>query len=307
MINIVTGYKGVKHITSEQFADLNRSIFGNGNYILKNIGDGCNYNIVTNNEIQIQSGVFFLQGKQGEIDSGGISATIENGTQNMKRYDVICVKYTKDSVSNVENFEYETVKGTEDPNEYIIPEFDRGDIRAGDYEARAGFYGVKINGLTIEDVELFKDTELKNIINDNINLLNSRVDNLEDIKRVLLFQGAIKTGDITLNDNMYNYRFLYIKVSSGTSGYTYGGGIYPIIDPTLNNSNHKTQAFMGYEAPAEDADSTPNTVITYSGVFVNKNETTLTVFSQISNVAHQSGKNHTGGTKYYVREVIGIR
>lgn len=124
------------------------------------------------------------------------------------------------------------------------------------------------------------------------------------VYRKLLFQGAIKTGDITLNDNMYNYRFLYIKVSGSTSGYTYGGGIYTIIDPILNNSNHKTQTVMGYEVPSNDD---TNSVITYSGVFVNTNETTLTVFKEVSNVSHQSGKNHTGGTKYYVREIFGIR
>ena len=304
MINIVTGYKGVKHITSEQFADLNRSIFGNGNYILNNIGDGCDYNIVTNNEIQIQSGVFFIQGKQGEIDSGGISATIENGTQGMKRYDVICIKYTKDSVSNIENFEYETIKGTEDPSDYIIPEFNRGDIRAGDYEAIAGIYGVKINGLTIEDVELFKDTELKNIVNDNINSLNSRVDNLEEIKRVLLFQGAIKTGDITLNDNMYNYRFLFITISGGTSGVSYGGGIYTVLQKEETNFENSMQSFMGIDVPTT---SKKNTVYTYAGKFINKNSTTLNIAVPIKNVIHTYSENHGGGSQYHVREVWGIK
>lgn len=141
----------------------------------------------------------------------------------------------------------------------------------------------------------------------NLNQIVDAVNDLEKVKRVLLFQGAIKTGDITLNDNMYNYRFLYIKVSASTEGYTYGGGIYPIIDPTLNNSYQKTQSFMGYEVPSESNESSPNAVNTYSGIFVNKNETTLTVVKQIGNVSHQSGKNHGGGTKYYVREIFGIR
>lgn len=140
-----------------------------------------------------------------------------------------------------------------------------------------------------------------------IDSLVSSISQKTTIQRNLLFQGAIKTGDITLNDNMYNYRFLYIKISASASGYTYGGGIYPIIDPTLNNSSNKTQSFMGYEVPSEDTESSPNSVNTYSGIFVNKNETTLTVVKQVSNVSHQSGKNHGGGTKYYVREVIGIR
>ena len=142
--------------------------------------------------------------------------------------------------------------------------------------------------------------ELRGLIDSLVSSINQKT----TIQRTLLFQGAIKTGDITLNDNMYNYRFLYIKISASASGYTYGGGIYTIIDPILNNSNNKTQTVMGYEVPSNDD---TNSVITYSGVFVNKNETTLTVIKQVSNVSHQSGKNHGGGTKYYVREVIGIR
>ena len=302
MINIVTGYKGVKHITSEQFADLNRSIFGNGNYILKNIGDGCNYNIVTNNEIQIQSGVFFLQGKQGEIDSGGISATIENGTQGMKRYDVICIKYTKDSVSNVENFEYETIKGTEDPNEYIIPEFDRGDIRAGDYEARAGIYGVKINELAVESVELFKDTELKNIVNDNINSLNLRVANLEEVKRVLLFEGAVKTGVITLNESMNNYRYLVFNISSSTSGGPFGAGIYPVLE----QSQMSTQSVLCYDSVPKTTYNA-NAVTIYTGRFTKQSDTQLNTDIPIHNNIIRTEQSIGGGTEYYVRQIWGVR
>ncbi|WP_329380178.1 hypothetical protein [Anaerofustis butyriciformans] len=168
-----------------------------------------------------------------------------------------------------------------------------------------------INNLTSTEIDKALSAAQGKNINDTITSVKEEVLNIQNnitelkkIKRTLLFQGAIKTGDITLTDNMYNYRFLYIKVSSGTTGFTYGGGMYTIIDPTLNNSNNKTQAFVGYEVPENDD---PNTVITYSGQFVNKNETTLTVFSQIGNVTHKSGSNHTGGTKYYVREIFGIR
>lgn len=286
MINIVTGYKGVKHLTSEQFADLNRSIFGNGNYILKNIGDGCNYNIVTNNEIQIQSGVFFLQGKQGEIDSGGISATIENGTLNMKRYDVICIKYTKDSVSNVENFEYETIKGTEDPNEYIIPEFDRGDIRAGDYEARAGFYGVKINGLAIEKVEIFSDINF---------ILDSN-----KIKRNKLFEGSILNGTITLSDNITNYRFLMIGFNtSDVQAINSSVAIFPVFFGSIS--------YQDFSSIREVVPSEKRTIVSYVGTLQYLNETTLSIYRPITNLYHVAEGTHSGVTQYAVKEIWGIR
>lgn len=294
MINIVTGYKGVKHITSEQFADLNRSIFGNGNYILKNIGDGCNYNIVTNNEIQIQSGVFFLQGKQGEIDSGGISATIENGTQNMKRYDVICIKYTKDSISNIENFEYETIKGTEDPNNYIIPEFDRGDIRAGDYEARAGFYGVKINGLAVESVELFSDVTI--------------IPDFNDKNAELLFNGAIPPNEneiITLSESMKSYKILVFLIHQNSTGAPLGYGLYPVIDQT-QIPGFAGQSVLGVDAVPHETNNV-NTISIYAGRFSEQSETQLKTEVPIHNVLLRQGLPIGGASEYYVRQIWGVR
>lgn len=294
MINIVTGYKGVKHVTSEQFADLNRSIFGNGNYILKNIGDGCNYNIVTNNEIQIQSGVFFIQGKQGEIDSGGISATIENGTQGMKRYDVICIKYTKDSISNIENFEYETIKGTEDPNEYIIPEFDRGDIRAGDYEARSGIYGVKINGLAIESVELFSDIEI----------IPAFTDKTAD----LLFEGAVPPEEnavITLSESMKSYKILVFLIHQNSTGIPFGYGFYPVIDQT------QVPGFTGQSVLCVDGvpyeTNNVNTISIYSGRFENISNTQIKTIVPIHNILLRQGLPIGGASEYYIRQIWGIR
>lgn len=286
MINIVTGYKGVKHITSEQFADLNRSIFGNGNYILKNIGDGCNYNIVTNNEIQIQSGVFFIQGKQGEIDNGGISATIENGTQGMKRYDVICIKYTKDSVSNIENFEYETIKGVEDPNEYIIPEFDRGDIRAGDYEARAGVYGVKINGLAIEKVEIFSDINF---------ILDSN-----KIKRNKLFDGSILNGTITLSDKITNYRFLIIGFNqAGSQLITSSIAIFPVFYGSIS--------YQDFISAREVVPSEQRTIVTYTGTLQYISETELKIYRTITNLYHAGNGNHSGVNEFEIKKIWGVR
>ena len=289
-MELITGYQLEDHVTSMHDAMWHRGIWKDDCII--SVGENLKAEIISNNEIRVRSGILNMQGKFCSIDMNTYdSLTINNGTAGENRIDLIVARYEKNNETQVEDVSLKVIQGTPSTSTPSVPSYTEGNIDNGDLVAELPLYEVHIEGINI--------TEVKRCLN--------IVPSLSQINRNLLFQGAIKTGDITLNDNMYNYRFLYIKISASPSGYTYGGGIYTIIDPTLNNSNNKTQSFMGYEVPEESNESSPNAVNTYSGIFVNKNETTLTVFKQISNVSHQSGKNHGGGTKYYVREIFGIR
>lgn len=289
-MNLITGYFGKPHISTNQDSMWHRGIWKDDCIIAFN--ENLKADIISNNEIQVKSGILNMQGRFAEVPINTYdSLSINNGTVGENRIDLIVCHYEKNADTKVESTTLKVIQGTPSTSTPSVPSYTEGNIDNGDLVAELPVFRVNIEGINIVGVDNLIDT----------------VPAFTDMNPTLLFQGAIKTGDITLNDNMYNYRFLYIKVSGSTSGYTYGGGIYTIIDPTLNNSNNKTQSFMGYEVPSENDESSPNSVNTYSGIFTNKNETTLTVVKQIGNVSHQSGKNHTGGTKYYVREIFGIR
>lgn len=286
-MKLITGYQLEDHVTSLHDAMWHRGIWKDDCII--SVGENLKAEIISNNEIRVRSGILNMQGKFCSIDMNTYdSLTINNGTAGENRIDLIVARYEKNNETQVEDVSLKVIQGTPSMSTPSVPSYTEGNIDNGDLVAELPVFRVNIEGINIVGVDNLIDT----------------VPAFTDMNPTLLFQGAIKTGDIKLNDNMYNYRFLYIKVSASTSGYTYGGGIYTIIDPILNNSNNKTQTVMGYEVPSNDD---TNSVITYSGVFVNTNETTLTVFKEVSNVSHQSGKNHTGGTKYYVREIFGIR
>lgn len=286
-MELITGYQLEDHVTSLQDAMWHRGIWKDDCII--SVGENLKAEIISNNEIRVRSGILNMHGKFCSIDMNTYdSLTINNGTAGENRIDLIVARYEKNNETQVEDVSLKVIQGTPSTSTPSVPSYTEGNIDNGDLVAELPVFRVNIEGINIVGVDNLIDT----------------VPAFTDMNPTLLFQGAIKTGDIKLNDNMYNYRFLYIKVSVSTTGYTYGGGIYTIIDPILNNSNNKTQAVMGYEVPSNDD---TNSVITYSGVFVNTNETTLTVFKEVSNVIHQSGKSHTGGTKYYVREIFGIR
>lgn len=156
MVGIVDGYTGKKHIYADLIGTHNRSLYGEGDYVL-NVDENVGYNLVSNNEVDIKSGMFVIQGRRGYIKNGTTEVCrIDNGSQSLKRNDLIVIEYSKDQGNNVESFSVKVIKGTagstaNDPN------ITTGDIKNGDTLHQMPLYRVRIEGLNIVAVEqMFK-------------------------------------------------------------------------------------------------------------------------------------------------------
>lgn len=156
-----------------------------------------------------------------------------------------------------------------------------------------------INNLTSTEIDKALSAAQGKNINDNINGLNSRVANLEEVKRVLLFEGAVKTGVITLNESMNNYRYLVFNISSSTSGGPFGSGIYPVLEMS-------TQSVLCYDSVPK-ATYNANAVTIYTGRFTKQSDTQLNTDIPIHNNIIRTEQSIGGGTEYYVREIWGVR
>lgn len=156
-----------------------------------------------------------------------------------------------------------------------------------------------INNLTSTEIDKALSAAQGKNINDNINGLNSRVANLEEVKRVLLFEGAVKTGVITLNESMNNYRYLIFNISSSTSGGPFGSGIYPVLEMS-------TQSVLCYDSVPK-ATYNANAVTIYTGRFTKQSDTQLNTDIPIHNNIIRTEQSIGGGTEYYVREIWGVR
>ena len=153
-MDIVTGHVGSAHVTSWQDRDLNQGIFGPDTYIL-NVGSKLAATIISNNEIRIADGVLVMQGCQGVIQKGTYDTiAIDNGTQGLKRNDLICAQYTKSA--GVESMSLVVIKGTA-ASTPVDPSYTSGDIQNGDTPVQVPVYRVSINGLTIEGVTALID------------------------------------------------------------------------------------------------------------------------------------------------------
>lgn len=150
---IIDGVGTQNHVTSDQVGLSQAGMIGSGAIILP-VGEQLGYDIISNNQVNIKDGVYVIQGKRGWIQTGTVEqCTIDTGNNGQYRNDLICVKYTKDAQSKVEQFAIAVVKGTPGAAG-TDPTYTTGDINDGALENYAPIYRVRLNGINIIGVDL---------------------------------------------------------------------------------------------------------------------------------------------------------
>lgn len=175
-MNIVTGYRGEPHVTSQQDRNTNIGIFGVTPRIVKGVGSELAATIVSANEVSVSDGMVVCQGCTAEITRGtSESITIENGGQGMLRTDLIVARYTKDSGTGVEDMQLAVIKGTPAASNPQTPAHTSGTIANGDVLVEFPLYAVNIGGISITSVDALVDTvNIPDLISDSISdALNS--------------------------------------------------------------------------------------------------------------------------------------
>lgn len=153
-MDIITGYTGSPHITSQQDREINQGILGAGSFIL-NLGNNLECDIISANEVHILDGILSLQGCAANIAAGTYDTlSIDNGAQNMNRIDLIVARYTKDSGTNVEDISLAVITGTPSSGEPSAPAYNSGNIRNGDTTVDFPLYEVNIQGISLDSVTL---------------------------------------------------------------------------------------------------------------------------------------------------------
>ena len=152
-MEIITGYTGKPHVTSEQDRDVNIGVVGKGSYVLQT-GMQLAAEVSSNNEIKIRDGVLMHQGCTASIKKNTYdSLIIINGSQGMKRVDLIVARYEKNQDNGIESLDLKVIQGTPAESTPTVPEYTEGDIQAGDYVADMPMYQVIIDGLNITEVK----------------------------------------------------------------------------------------------------------------------------------------------------------
>lgn len=146
-IELVDGKAGVAHISSEDKAIIHQAKFSKSDVVF-DWGDAFKCSMSSSNRATIGTGCASIQGLDWHITSAE-SVTISNGSQGMKRNDIICAHYHRDSKTGNELVELVVLKGSPNATAAADPKVPSGKILSGAVDAYMPLWRIPLDGITV--------------------------------------------------------------------------------------------------------------------------------------------------------------
>ena len=152
-MKILTGKTGTPHVTSQQFRQLVEGTVGQESYILTS-GENLEPELSSNNLLKIRSGIMSHHGNLSTVEIGTYDeVTIQNGTQGMKRIDLVVNRYTKNDETGIEENEWVVIMGTPDADSPVAPAYTEGNLQEGDLLDDCPVFEVHLDGINVTEVK----------------------------------------------------------------------------------------------------------------------------------------------------------
>lgn len=255
-MEIVSGRTGKPHVTSQQFRQIIEGIIGDDSCILPS-GENLEPELVSNNSLKIRSGMMCHHGNVSSVKIGTYDEVeLTNGSQGMKRIDLIVNRYTRNEEDNTEKNEWVVIMGTPAESIPVVPEYTQGDLQKGDLLDDCPVFEVHFDGINI--VEVTKKLEIAKTNKDLSNqlaeiskkmtgkyayayttyldaekstktslTLNSIKATGHGRKCILMCWGAIKATTLTARLSVY------VNGKDSCSGITSSTGYVPVFDSSI--------------------------------------------------------------------------
>ena len=183
-MEIVSGRTGKPHVTSQQFRQLIEGTVGQESCILTS-GENLEPELASNNSLKIRSGMLAHHGnissvKIGTYDEVGLS----NGSQGMKRIDLVVCRYTRNAETEVESCDWVVIMGTPVASNPVAPAYTVGNLQDGDLVDDCPVFEVHYDGINV--------TEIKKLVPvvSNLTELNSKIPHFYNGEIVLDYYSA---------------------------------------------------------------------------------------------------------------------
>lgn len=152
-MKIISGKTGSPHVTSQQFRQIFEGIIGDESCILP-CGGNLTPELQTNNSLKIRSGLMFHHGNMSTVELGTYDeVTIQNGTQGMKRIDLVVNRYTREEESGIEKNEWIVIQGTPHASSPVVPDYTEGNLQDGDLVDDCPYLEVHLDGINVTEVK----------------------------------------------------------------------------------------------------------------------------------------------------------
>lgn len=146
-IELVDGKAGVAHISSEDKAIIHQAKFSKSD-VVYDWGDAFKCSMSSFNRATVGTGCASIQGLDWHITAAE-SVTISNGSQGMKRNDIICAHYHRDSKTGNELVELVVLKGSPNATAAADPTIPSGKILSGAVDAYMPLWRIPLDGITV--------------------------------------------------------------------------------------------------------------------------------------------------------------
>lgn len=152
-MKIVTGKTGTPHVTSRQFRGMMEGIIGQDSYIITH-GENLEPELVTNNKLKIKSGMMCHHGNISTVEIGTYDeVTIQNGTQGMKRIDLIVNRYSKVEGTGIEENNWVVIQGTPAAEDPVAPAYTEGNLQEGDLVDDCPVFEAHLDGINVTEIK----------------------------------------------------------------------------------------------------------------------------------------------------------
>ena len=168
-MKIVSGKTGTPHVTSEQFRQIIEGTVGQGSYILTS-GENLEPELASNNMLKIRGGMMSHHGNVSCVELNTYDeVTLTNGSQGVKRIDLVVNRYTRNDETGLEKNEWVVIIGTPDATNPKVPEYIAGNLQNGDLTDDCPVFEVHYDGINV--------TEVKKLlpVMSNLDLLNGKI------------------------------------------------------------------------------------------------------------------------------------
>nr|DAT32152.1 MAG TPA: hypothetical protein [Caudoviricetes sp.] len=220
-MKIVSGRTGSPHVTSQQFRQMLEGIIGQGSYIITS-GENLKPELSSNNLLKIRSGMMAHHGCISCVDIGTYDeVTLTNGSQGMKRIDLIVNRYTRNAETEVENCSWKVIQGKPVASNPAVPAYTSGNLQNGDLVDECPAFEVHYDGINVTEVKsLLSVTDGLSGLSSNLTKTNAVLENRKPI-----FIDSTAQGTANLDTNSFlkagiTYAFIVI-VSSNISSESY--------------------------------------------------------------------------------------
>jgi len=186
-LELILGTAGQPHVTSQQMREIFKMVVGSGSYIL-NSGEYIEPELQSNQALRIRSGILMHHGGIAEVKQNTYDeVTIGNGTQGMKRIDLVVARYTKDPETEHETMTWVVIQGTPAASDPVAPAYTEGDMQNGDLTDDCPVFEVHLDGIQVTEV-----VKLVEILDCDLSSLNGKMQEIQSaaIKAVVWSPGV---------------------------------------------------------------------------------------------------------------------